>query len=93
MMCLSMLGITLALTAAGFWQIILQRLPESGDALGFMETQSHITPVYWVREILGVVFALGLVAYFVSFFVGRTEMVSHSIDDNDMTVACLESNV
>ncbi|VAW77067.1 Nitric-oxide reductase subunit B, partial [hydrothermal vent metagenome] len=33
-MCLSMFGITLALTVAGAWQIALQRLPDAGEALG-----------------------------------------------------------
>ena len=72
-MCLSMLGITLALTVAGAWQIALQRLPESGEALSFMATQDKLGPIFWVREIFGVVFLLGLVAYLSSFFVGATE--------------------
>ncbi len=72
-MCLSMLGITIALTVAGAWQVALQRLPESGEAMSFMATQERLAPVFWVREILGVVFLLGLVAYFCSFFVGETE--------------------
>jgi len=68
-MCLSMVGITLALTVAGAWQVALQRLPESGAALNFMATQQEIAPVYWVRLVLGLVFLSGLVAYFASFFV------------------------
>ncbi|MBL4567589.1 MAG: cbb3-type cytochrome c oxidase subunit I [Porticoccus sp.] len=72
-MCLSMLGITLALTVAGAWQIALQRLPESGEALSFMATHEKLTPVFWAREIFGVVFLLGLVAYLASFFVGKTQ--------------------
>lgn len=70
MMCIGMIGITLALTAAGFWQVALQRLPESGEALGFMATQDKISIFYWVRGVFGVIFSLGLVAYFASFFVG-----------------------
>ncbi|MFT7008742.1 MAG: nitric oxide reductase subunit B [Colwellia sp.] len=70
LMCISMLGITLALTAAGAWQVALQRIPESGDALSFMATQAELVSFYWVRLIFGVTFAAGLVAYFISFFVG-----------------------
>ncbi len=71
-MCLSMVGITVALTVAGAWQIALQRLPESGDALGFIATQEKIVSVYWVRELLGGAFAIGLLLYISSFFVGKT---------------------
>ena len=69
-MCISMIGITLALTVAGAWQVAIQRLPESGEALNFMETQDRIAPIFWVREIFGLVFLVGLVAYLASFFVG-----------------------
>jgi len=72
-MCLSMLGITLALTVAGSWQVALQRLPESGEALSFMATQERLEPVFWARLGFGVVFLLGLVAYLSSFFVGAFE--------------------
>jgi nitric oxide reductase subunit B len=69
LMCISMLGITLALTAAGAWQIVLQRLPEDSQAMTFMMTQAELNPVYWVRLIFGFVFLVGLLAYFASFFV------------------------
>ncbi|MCB1662002.1 MAG: cbb3-type cytochrome c oxidase subunit I [Pseudomonadales bacterium] len=69
-MCISMIGITLALTVAGAWQVAIQRLPESGEALNFMATQDRIAPIFWVREIFGLVFLVGLVAYLASFFVG-----------------------
>lgn len=68
-MCISMLGITLALTVAGAWQMMLQRIPEDANALAFMATQDAISPVYWVRLGFGVLFLAGLVAYFASFFV------------------------
>jgi len=74
LMCISMLGITLALTAAGAWQVALQRIPESGDALSFMATQAELVSFYWVRLIFGVTFAAGLVAYFISFFVGDHDL-------------------
>ncbi|MBY4676466.1 cbb3-type cytochrome c oxidase subunit I [Marinobacterium arenosum] len=72
-MCISMLGITLALTVAGAWQVALQRLPEVG-ALSFMNTQDKLIPIFWVRELFGVVFFLGLVAYLASFFVGGVKV-------------------
>ncbi len=72
-MCIGMIGITLALTVAGVWQVALQRLPESGQAVSFMATQEQIISLYWVRLGFGCVFALALVAYFASFFVGAGE--------------------
>ncbi len=73
-MCISMLGITLALTVAGVWQVALQRLPEVG-ALSFMNTQAKLMPVYWVRELFGLLFLGGLVSYLASFFVGGVKTV------------------
>jgi nitric oxide reductase subunit B len=75
LMCISMLGITLALTAAGAWQVALQRLPETGEALGFMSTQDKIVGFYWARLIFGFTFTIGLAVYFVSFFVYGEEKV------------------
>ncbi len=77
-MCTSMVGITLALTVAGAWQVALQRLPEASEALGFMATQDKIAPVFWVREVLGLIFFVGLMAYLGSFFVGSKELASDS---------------
>ena len=70
MMCLSMLGITLALTVAGAYQVALQRLPEDAQALSFMVTQDKLMPIYWVRMAFGVIFVGGVLTYFTSFFVG-----------------------
>ena len=69
-MCISMLGITIALTIAGAWSVALQRLPEDSQALSFMATQDAIVSMFWVRLVFGVTFFVGLVAYFASFFVG-----------------------
>jgi nitric oxide reductase subunit B len=68
LMVVGMLGITFALTAAGIMQIILQRWSDV-DALSFMATQIELIPVYQVRLVFGLMFTLGLVAYFASFFV------------------------
>ena len=72
-MCIAMMGITLALTAAGVMQVALQRIPDDAGALSFMVTQDKLAPVYWARLLFGLLFALGLVAYFASFFVGGKE--------------------
>jgi nitric oxide reductase subunit B len=69
LMTVGMVFITLFLTGAGVLQVWLQRLPESGEALSFMATQDKLAIFYWLREIAGVVFLLGLIAYLTSFFV------------------------
>ncbi|HLD22666.1 MAG TPA: cbb3-type cytochrome c oxidase subunit I [Sulfuricurvum sp.] len=75
MMVIGMIGLTLALTAAGVIQIEMQRLPDSAHAIGFMETQAAISSVYAVRLAFGVMVLLGLLTYFYSFFV-KEEKVS-----------------
>jgi len=69
LMVIGMLGVTLALTVAGVWQIVLQRWPETGDALGFMATQAEIIPVYVFRLGFGLMTFTGLLVYLYSFFV------------------------
>jgi nitric oxide reductase subunit B len=69
LMVIGMLGITFALTAAGVMQIMLQRW-DASTAISFMATQIELIPVYKVRLVFGLLFTAGLVAYFVSFFVG-----------------------
>ena len=68
-MTVAMVFITLFLTGAGILQVWLQRLPESGEALSFMATQDKLAIFYWLREIAGVIFLLGLISYIASFFV------------------------
>ena len=69
LMVIGMLGITLALTVAGGMQIALQRWSDV-DSISFMAAQIKIIPIYEVRLAFGLMFLAGLVAYFVSFFVG-----------------------
>lgn len=66
LMTIAMVFITLFLTGAGVLQVWLQRLPEVG-ALSFMETQDKIAIFYWLREVAGVIFMMGLIVYFFSF--------------------------
>ena len=68
LMTVSMVFITLFLTAAGILQVWLQRIPETG-ALPFMMAQDKIALFYWLREITGVIFLIGLVLYIWSFFI------------------------
>ncbi|BAN34306.1 nitric oxide reductase large subunit [Sulfuricella denitrificans skB26] len=68
LMTVSIVFITLFLTAAGILQVWLQRV--STSPLGFMAAQDQITLFYWMREFTGLVFLTGLVLYIISFFVG-----------------------
>ena len=67
MMVLSMVMITLFLTAAGAVQVWLQRWQVDGVALPFMATMDHLTVLFWARLASGVVFLLGLLCYLWSF--------------------------
>ena len=66
LMTVSIVFITLFLTAAGILQIWLQRM---GTApLSFMAAQDQVMIFYWLREITGFVFLIGLALYIWSFF-------------------------
>ncbi|MBP6497267.1 MAG: cbb3-type cytochrome c oxidase subunit I [Campylobacteraceae bacterium] len=67
MMNIGMLGLTLALTVGGIMQIIQQRT--GLNALGFMEVQANIVPIYLVRLGFGLLTFSGLITYLYSFFV------------------------
>ena len=66
LMTVSMVFITLFLTAAGILQVWLQRI--SPTPMSFMATQDQIALFYWLREGTGVIFLIGLMAYIASFF-------------------------
>jgi nitric oxide reductase subunit B len=67
LMTIAMVFITLFLTAAGILQVWLQRV--STTPMPFMAAQDQVALFYWLREIGGVVFLVGLVLYIASFFV------------------------
>jgi nitric oxide reductase subunit B len=67
LMTLSMVAITLFLTAAGVVQIQLQRLPMDGTAMSFMNTVDQLAVFFWLRLVAGVVFLIGLICYLYSF--------------------------
>ncbi len=66
LMTVSIVFITLFLTAAGILQVWLQRV--SDNPLPFMVAQEQVSLFYWMREWAGVVFLIGLVVYIWSFF-------------------------
>ena len=68
-MSIGMGVMVLALTGAGILQVWLQRMPTEG-AMGFMATQDQLAFFYWTRVAGGVIFLLGQLLYFASFFIG-----------------------
>ncbi len=66
LMTLSMVLITLFLTAAGVMQVMLQRLPTDGTALSFMTTVDQLQVFFWLRLAAGVGFFIGLGFYLFS---------------------------
>jgi len=81
LMTVSMVFITLFLTAAGVLQVWMQRYTEVPES--FMVVQEKIEIFYWMRELAGVVFLIGLILYVVSFFVkgGEREMTTDTVAD------------
>jgi nitric oxide reductase subunit B len=71
LMTVSMVFITLFLTGAGILQVYLQRVSDAPQ--GFIVVQEQIALFYWLRELAGVVFLVGLVLYIISFFAGSKD--------------------
>jgi nitric oxide reductase subunit B len=67
LMTLSMVMITLFLTAAGVVQVYLQRWQADGIALPFMATVEQMQGLFWARLVAGVGFLCGLLCYLLSF--------------------------
>lgn len=67
LMTVSMFVIALLLTGAGIVQVWLQRM--SDTPLSFMAVQDQLAIFYWSREVVGLVFLVGLLLYIGSFFV------------------------
>ena len=81
-MTIGMAVMVLALTGAGILQVWLQRLPEA-NAMGFMATQDQLSIFYWVRVGGGVVFLVGQLMYFASFFVGGDPVTDADVSGAD----------
>jgi nitric oxide reductase subunit B len=71
LMTISIVFITLFLTAAGILQVWLQRVSDS--PLPFMVAQEQVALFYWMRVWSGVAFLVGLVVYIWSFFIPGEE--------------------
>jgi nitric oxide reductase subunit B len=71
LMTIAIVFITLFLTGAGILQTWLQRVSENPQP--FMAVQDQIALFYWMREIAGVMFLVGLIVYIASFFIGQDE--------------------
>ena len=71
LMTVAMVFITLFLTGAGVLQVWLQRISDAAQP--FMVVQDQIAIFYWMREVAGIVFLIGLVLYIISFFVSGEE--------------------
>jgi nitric oxide reductase subunit B len=71
MMNIGMVGLTLALSAAGLVQIFDQRV--GTDLISFMDSQESINGIYMVRLGFGLLVLSGLLTYFYSFFVKEPE--------------------
>ena len=67
MMNIGMIGLTLALSAAGVVQIMDSRV--GTDLIGFMESAESISSVFMIRAAFGALVLVGLFTYFYSFFV------------------------
>ncbi len=87
LMTVSMVFITLFLTAAGILQVYLQRYSDA--PLQFMLVQDKIAIFYWLRAITGIIFLIGLIVYIWSFFVAAKEpgLTASAVDrDSDNSV-------
>jgi len=80
LMTVSMVFITLFLTAAGIVQVYLQRMGD--QPLPYMIVQDKLAFFYWLREGAGIIFLIGLIVYLCSFLVkGESDQhidVSHN---------------
>ncbi|HYD59486.1 MAG TPA: cbb3-type cytochrome c oxidase subunit I [Noviherbaspirillum sp.] len=74
LMTISMVLITLFLTAAGILQVWLQRVAD--QPMPFMAAQDQVALFYWMREAAGVVFLVGILLYIASFFIKGKEQAA-----------------
>jgi len=72
LMTVSMVFITLFLTGAGILQVYLQRYSE--NPMSFMVVQEKVEIFYWLREVAGLIFLVGLLLYCYSFFAKGKEV-------------------
>ena len=75
LMTVAMSFIGLFLTIAGVLQVYMQRYTDVPQS--FMVVQERIVFFYWLRELAGIVFLIGFLAYIVSFFVKQRAFPTH----------------
>lgn len=75
LMTVSMVFITLFLTGAGILQVWLQRIDGTET---FMAIQDKLAPFYWLREVAGVVFMIGLILYILAMFIAKKPAVEEA---------------
>jgi nitric oxide reductase subunit B len=71
LLSVSMVFMTLFMTAAGVLQIWMQRI--GTDPQPFIQVQEQIAVFYWARLLAGLVFFIGVVVYLTSLFVGNKD--------------------
>ncbi|HPE59476.1 MAG TPA: cbb3-type cytochrome c oxidase subunit I [Thiolinea sp.] len=69
LMTVSMVFITLFLTGAGIVQTYLQRYTDTAQP--FMVVQDKVALFYWMREVSGLIFLVGLILFIASFWPER----------------------
>ncbi len=72
LMNISMILMTLFISAMGILQVYLQRFNDT--ALPFMMVQEKLIVFNWLREFTGVILLIGLVTYIISFFIAAKDM-------------------
>ena len=75
LMTVSMVFITLFLTGAGILQVWLQRIDGTET---FMAIQDKLAPFYWLREVAGVVFMIGLILYILAMVIAKKPAVEEA---------------
>ena len=75
LMTVSMVFITLFLTGAGILQVWLQRIDGTET---FMAIQDKLAPFYWLREVAGVVFMIGLILYVLAMVTAKKPAVEEA---------------
>ena len=75
LMTVSMVFITLFLTGAGILQVWLQRIDGTET---FMAIQDKLAPFYWLREVAGVVFMIGLILFILAMFIAKKPAVEEA---------------
>jgi nitric oxide reductase subunit B len=71
LMTASMFFMTLFIAIAGIMQVYIQRATTL--VVPFIETQNHMVTFYWLREIGGLFFLIGLIIYIISMVIGSYE--------------------